>query len=90
LNLQGDNVNAAAGIDPLAPKRLAAAIERHRPLRHHPDIDGIQVQLDCQTIRPMMAGLIQHNMPAGRYKQAAIAFEEETGGAGQRLIAQEG
>ena len=66
LNLQGDNVNAAAGIDPLAPKRLAAAIERHRPLRHHPDIDGIQVQLDCQTVRPMMAGLIQHDMPAGR------------------------
>ena len=82
LNLDGDDVDSAAGVNRLSSEWLVVGIERHRPLRQRRDIICIDVQLDIQTVRTMIARLIQYDMPAGHQEQALIALEEKTRSAG--------
>jgi hypothetical protein len=42
------------------------------------------VQLDFQSVRPVITGLIQHNVTARDKIEPAGALEKKAGGAGQR------
>ena len=68
VNLDSDDVDRAAGIDALAPQRLISVIKRNRPLDHISDVLPIHVELDGEPVRPVIAGLIHHDVSAGHEK----------------------
>src|SRR6185369_8323757 len=88
--LEHGDVDIARGVEAIAPDSLAIAVERHRKTGRNGDVVVIDVQLDLDAVREVLARLVEHDMPAGHQEQSLGALEEKAAGIGQVPILIEG
>ena len=67
---------------------MPCAVKRDRELHRLAEIHRIDVQLDLDAVRVMVARLVQHHVPARHHEQAVLPLEEKPGGVGQGLLSE--
>ena len=82
FNFNHSDVNLARGVLTLTPEALAITIERHREPDGLGHIVGVNMHLNFDTIREMLARLIDHDVPTGHQKKTIITLEEKSARVG--------
>ena len=85
LQFHRDHVDRPGRIaGPRASTDLPSRVKRDRELHRLAEIHRIDVQLDLDAVRVVVARLVQHHVPAGHHEEAAPSpLEEEAGRVGQ-------
>src|SRR5882724_2144968 len=86
LKLQSDDVHHAGWIDTLPPHGLGSSVKRDGEMSCDRHVLRINMELDFQAVRTMIARLVQHHVSIRHKKQPAIPLEKEAGGVGQLLF----
>ena len=86
VDLDDRHVDLAGLVETLAPHAFAVAVQRDRKTRGLGNVVRIDVQLDLDAIRKVLARLVEHHMAARHEEQPAIALEEEAAGVGQPVL----
>src|SRR5258706_341710 len=89
IERQQRDVDRARGIQALAPDRLGVAVQRDRELYRLAEVHRIDMQLDLDAVRMVLARLVQHDVAARHQAEAALALEEEAGRIRQAALAEQ-
>jgi hypothetical protein len=90
LDLDHRHVDFSGSVEALAPEAFAVAVQRNGKPGGSGHVVRIDVQLDFDPVREVLARLVYHHVPARHQKQPLVALEEEAAGIRQRALVLEG
>jgi hypothetical protein len=90
IDFDNGDIHFTGRINALAPETFAIAIERNGKTGGTGHVVRVDVYLDLDAVRKVLAGFVDHHVPAGDQEQPFLAPEEKARGIGQQLLLKEG